>query len=105
MFQLVACGKRRTYVLNKYGVLQVCNILCLNSQGTILGLYFNESFSFTLHLLAHICYRASDLFSHVRKIAKKKKLLRVITSVCMSVCVSAWNSSAPNGRIFTKFDV
>jgi len=38
MFQQVACGKRRTYVINKYGVLQVCNMLCLKSQGTILGL-------------------------------------------------------------------
>ena len=25
--------------------------------------------------------------------------------VCLSVCPSAWNSSAPTGRIFVKFDV
>jgi hypothetical protein len=25
--------------------------------------------------------------------------------VCPSVCTSAWNNSAPNGRIFIKFDI
>jgi len=32
--------------------------------------------------------------------------LRTATlSVVMSVCPSAWNNSAPNGRIFMKFDI
>ena len=26
-------------------------------------------------------------------------------SVCLSVCPSAWNNSAPTGRIFMKFDI
>jgi hypothetical protein len=25
--------------------------------------------------------------------------------VCLSVCPSSWNNSAPNGRIFMKFDI
>ena len=37
----------------------------------------------------------------IRKIAKK----RLLTSSHMSICLSAWNNSAPTGRIFMKFDI
>jgi hypothetical protein len=30
---------------------------------------------------------------------------RLLTSSCPSVCPSAWNNSAPTGRIFSKFDI
>ena len=45
MFQHVACGKIKTYIHIKYGALQVCNMFCLKSQGTILGLNLKEIFS------------------------------------------------------------
>jgi len=30
---------------------------------------------------------------------------RMLASSCLSVCLSAWNNSAPTGRIFLKFDI
>ena len=41
-------------------------------------------------------------FRRIRKIAKSDLQLR---HVCPSVCLSAWNKSAPTGRIFVKFDI
>jgi hypothetical protein len=38
----------------------------------------------------------------VREIAKSGYQLR---QVCLSVCPSAWNNSAPKERIFMKFDI
>ena len=38
---------------------------------------------------------------HIRKIAKSDYLLHV----CLSVCLSAWNNSAPIGRILMKCDI
>jgi len=39
------------------------------------------------------------IFTCVRTVVKK--------TICfvMSVCLPAWSNSAPNGRIFTKFDI
>ena len=42
------------------------------------------------------------IFRRVRKVAKSVYYLR---HVCSSVFLSAWNNSATNGRMFTKFDV
>jgi hypothetical protein len=42
------------------------------------------------------------IFRRVRKIAKSDYSLR---HVCLSVCLSAWNNSAPTGRIFMEFDI
>jgi hypothetical protein len=35
----------------------------------------------------------------------RKATISFVTSVCLSVCSSAWNNSAHNGRIFIKFDI
>jgi hypothetical protein len=46
-----------------------------------------------------------DFFGGVRKIAKSHYQLRHVClclSVCLSVCPSAWNNSAPIGQIFMK---
>ena len=40
-------------------------------------------------------------FRRVRKIAPK----RLLVSSCLSVRLTAWNNSAPIGRIFTKFNI
>jgi len=32
-------------------------------------------------------------------------VMRVCLSVCLPVRLSAWNNSAPTGRIFMKFDI
>jgi hypothetical protein len=45
-----------------------------------------------------MCSWNSRLFRFVRKIAKSDYKFR-------HVCLSAWNSSAPTGQIFMKFDV
>jgi hypothetical protein len=45
------------------------------------------------------------IFVGVRKIAKSNDWLpHVHLPVCPSVCLSAWNNSAPSGRIFVKFE-
>jgi hypothetical protein len=36
---------------------------------------------------------------------EKQLLPSSCLSVCLSVCLSAWNNSAPTGRILIKFDV
>ena len=33
-----------------------------------------------------------------------KPTVSFVMSVCLSVCLSAWNDSAPTGRIFVKFE-
>jgi hypothetical protein len=87
MFQQVACGKIRKYVLNKYGVPQVRNMLCLKPQGTIVDLNLNETFS--CYFPVHKCCRATDLFFYVTKIAKKTtvKGYHIRLSVCPFVCL------------------
>ena len=40
-------------------------------------------------------------FRRVRKIAK----MPLLASSGQSVCLSAWNNSAPTGQIFMKFDI
>jgi hypothetical protein len=35
----------------------------------------------------------------------RKATIRFVMSVCLSVCLSAWNNSTPTGRIFMKFDI
>ena len=35
----------------------------------------------------------------------KVKLRKANSSVAMSFCRAAWGNSAPDGRIFTKFDI
>ena len=35
----------------------------------------------------------------------RKTTVSFVMSVCLSVCPSAWNNSAPSGRIFMKFDI
>jgi hypothetical protein len=52
----------------------------------------------------------SIVFRRCRKIAKSDYQFRHIyppfnPSICLSVRPSAWNSSAPTGRIFMKFDI
>jgi len=44
-----------------------------------------------------------DIFKCVPKIAKVT--VSLIISVCLSICMCAWNSLAPSGRIFMKFDI
>jgi hypothetical protein len=44
--------------------------------------------------------RLTDVLRRVRKIAKSDYYLR---HTCPSVCLSAWNNSAPTGRIIVKF--
>jgi len=35
----------------------------------------------------------------------KRLLALSCLSICQSVCLSAWNNSAPTGQIFMKFDI
>ena len=35
----------------------------------------------------------------------RKATVSVVMSACLSVCPSAWNSSAPTGRIFMKLGI
>ena len=44
------------------------------------------------------------IFTRVRETAKSDYLASSCLSVCLSVRSSAWNNSAPTGRIFIKFD-
>ena len=53
----------------------------------------------------HHCVQKTSLFRHVRKIAKKRLLASSCPSVRPSVCLSAWNNSAPTGRILIEFYV
>jgi len=61
---------------------------------------------FSDHAIHHRV-RWSRVFRLVRKIAKSDYYRRhVCLSVSLSVCLlSAWNNSAPTGRIFMKFDI
>jgi len=45
------------------------------------------------------------LIKRVRKIAKSDYSICFITSDCPCICISAWNNSAPNGRICMQFDI
>jgi hypothetical protein len=56
----------------------------LVSLGTILILRF------------HVICLVLGAFTNLRK---------ATASIVMSVCLSAWNNSAPSGRILMKFDV
>jgi hypothetical protein len=33
------------------------------------------------------------------------KLQKAVISIIMSICLTAWNNSAPTGPIFMKFDI
>jgi len=52
-----------------------------------------------VHSIAYV-RRMCGAYGRVRKIAKSDFELRL---VCLSVCRSAWNNSAPTGRIYMKF--
>jgi len=44
-------------------------------------------------------------FSHKFLGASAKLWKATVSLSCLSVCLSAWNKSAPNGRISLKFDI
>jgi hypothetical protein len=46
----------------------------------------------------------TDIFRRVRKIAKEKAIISFVVSLDQAVRLTAWNNSAPNGRIFMKHD-
>jgi hypothetical protein len=35
----------------------------------------------------------------------QKMTISLVMSICPSLCLSAWNNSVTNGRIFMKFDI
>ena len=49
-----------------------------------------------------IVYSGDNLVAFLKAFAKLRK---ATISFVMSVCPSAWNSSASTGRIFMKFDI
>ena len=51
-------------------------------------------------MLSEWCISFLGAFAKLRKAT-----INFVRSVCLSVCLSAWNSSAPTWRIFTKFDI
>jgi hypothetical protein len=55
----------------------------------------------TLHLLANCNGMAFVHFLASSQTCEK----RLLASSCLPVRLSAWNNSAPTGRIFMKFDI
>jgi len=57
--------------------------------------------------LPSICYGYSSLRSttatFLGALVKLRKATSASSCLCLSVCLSAWNNSAPTGRIFIKF--
>jgi hypothetical protein len=56
-----------------------------------------------MEVYVNYAVRGGLIFMHVRNIAKET--ISLVTSVCQSVRPSAWDDSALNARIFTKFGI
>jgi hypothetical protein len=67
-----------------------------------MGIQYLVSFTLLSSLKLLTKVRTFPVFRSVRKIAKSDYQLR---HVCPSVLPSAWNDTAPTGRIFMKFDI
>jgi len=52
-----------------------------------------------------LCFFQEPEHTNVRSFWMCAKLKKADISFLMSVCVSAWNNSAPTRRIFLKFDI
>jgi hypothetical protein len=66
---------------------------------TFKDLCFNVNVMFNVKCLCNAFFRC------VRKIPKKRQLASSCLTVCVYVCLSAWNNSAPSARIFMKYDI
>jgi len=79
--------------------LKTCSLHCdthTNERYSLLCRTDRHTCGQCIRITWHVCFR------RVRKIATSNYWPR---HVCLSVRPSAWNNSAPTGRIFIKFDI
>jgi hypothetical protein len=71
----------------------------------VCGVHNRPDNHFALFPLICLNYKAHAKLANVRALGRFPEIVRSDFVIYEYVCLSAWNSSAPTGRIFMKFDI